>query len=109
MKVTKIHIEVLLGARKLIASGEVGYICFAMDEYTLNTRSNYRTEYYELKGYIERQLFPSSSYEAWILLNYPEISTIYHIMSREEQIKAAKQGRLDWIDNMIKDFQEIIK
>ena len=41
MKATKAHIEILIEARKMIASGKQEYICFAIDDCIENNLTQY--------------------------------------------------------------------
>ena len=81
----------LIQVRGLIYSGRESYICHALNH--LGAPDKYRMR-------VLRQLQGVAAYEVWVWRRYPEV---YDRMRLSKT--AFREGRLAWIDDMIKQEQ----
>lgn len=87
-------IEALVKARRLINIGTETYICHALKEIGAHRY---------VKN-IEDQLSPVTSYEGWVCENHPEVFS--QMVASPNSHRYFREGRLQWIDHMIKEANE---
>lgn len=91
-------LRLLQEARGYILSDRSTMICFAIGRAERELGLYGQAQY--LSAWIEDMLHPCNTYSQWVLRNHPDLFKA--TPNREE---AAKQGRLAWIDWMIKEVQ----
>ena len=90
--------EILREAKKLLASGHEGLICYALWSLAGNNMSKSdRKNIRGLVNWISKLLDGKGTYERWLYINHRE----FYIRN----MRFARVGRMQWIDWMIKYWE----
>lgn len=95
-------VEVLIKARRHIARGHINHICLAISHVCMREFPNLsHTEDMQLaaryRARIEAQLDGCVTYAQWLVRKHPRV----HKRMMENWPVAFREGRLQWIDDMI--------
>lgn len=105
-EVTQLKIQGLTYARRKIEQGVSTYICYALGSYYASQirlgENAGQTAYLQLVEHIQEEIAPYTYYQNWLSSQ----SSDYHLLDKVGCRRAAKEGRLAWIDYMLNQLQK---
>ena len=90
-------IKILQNAKSRLQDESKDYICYA-----INVGGGSKKEREFLKERVMRGIAPLITYDAWIRVNHPNVCQGLNYNQRQ---KKAREGRIAWVDNMIKELK----